>query len=146
MHKRSVRTSAGLIAGCVTLFSALNMTACRSQDDEPGNPRAASIPAARVATAQRGEISHALTLAGQFQPYQVVDVHPKVSGYMRRINVDIGDIVRQGQTLALLEVPELKAQLRQTARNTRSIAPSHSTRPCMKSMRDCSRRQRDTRA
>jgi len=114
MHKRSVRTSAGLIAGCVTLFSALNMTACRSQDDEPGNPRAASIPAARVATAQRGEISHALTLAGQFQPYQVVDVHPKVSGYMRRINVDIGDIVRQGQTLALLEVPELKAQLRQT--------------------------------
>ena len=55
-----------------------------------------------------------LTLAGQFQPYQVVDVHPKVSGYMKRINVDIGDIVHQGETLAVLEVPELQAQLRQT--------------------------------
>ena len=55
-----------------------------------------------------------LTLAGQFQPYQVVDVHPKVSGYMATINVDIGDIVHQGQTLAVLEVPELKAQLQQT--------------------------------
>jgi RND family efflux transporter MFP subunit len=55
-----------------------------------------------------------LTLAGQFQPYQVVDVHPKVSGYMSRINVDIGDVVHQGQTLAVLEVPELKAQLQQT--------------------------------
>jgi len=55
-----------------------------------------------------------LTLAGQFQPYQVVDVHPKVSGYMKKINVDIGDIVAQGQTLAVLEVPELKAQLQQT--------------------------------
>ena len=55
-----------------------------------------------------------LTLAGQFQPYQVVDVHPKVSGYMSRINVDIGDIVHQGQTLAVLEVPELKAELQQT--------------------------------
>jgi RND family efflux transporter MFP subunit len=64
--------------------------------------------------AQRGDISHVLTLAGQFQPYQVVDVHPKVSGYMRKINVDIGDIVHQGQSLAELEVPELKAQLRQT--------------------------------
>ncbi|HUA93843.1 MAG TPA: efflux RND transporter periplasmic adaptor subunit [Terracidiphilus sp.] len=55
-----------------------------------------------------------LTLAGQFQPYQVVDVHPKVSGYMKHINVDIGDIVHQGETLATLEVPELKAQLEQT--------------------------------
>jgi RND family efflux transporter MFP subunit len=55
-----------------------------------------------------------LTLAGQFQPYQVVDVHPKVSGYMKRINVDIGDIVHQGETLAVLEVPELRAQLEQT--------------------------------
>ncbi len=33
---------------------------------------------------------------------------------MRKINVDIGDIVHEGQTLATLEVPELKAQLQQT--------------------------------
>jgi RND family efflux transporter MFP subunit len=76
---------------------------------------AAAIPAARVATVQRGDIAHVLTLAGQFQAYQVVDVHPKVSGYMKRINVDIGDIVHQGETLAVLEVPELKAQLEQTS-------------------------------
>ena len=48
-----------------------------------------------------------LSLAGQFQPYQVVDVHPKVTGFMVKINVDIGDRVRKGQTLAVLEVPEL---------------------------------------
>jgi RND family efflux transporter MFP subunit len=52
-----------------------------------------------------------LTLAGQFQPYQVVDVHPKVSGFIRHIYVDIGDRVHQGETLAVLEVPELQAQL-----------------------------------
>src|SRR5579863_7718732 len=79
-----------------------------------GDAKAASVPSARVAVAQRGNISHVLTLAGQFQPYQMVDVHPKVSGYMRKINVDIGDIVHQGQPLAILEVPELKAQLEQT--------------------------------
>jgi RND family efflux transporter MFP subunit len=79
-----------------------------------GDAKAASVPSARVAIAQRGDISHVLTLAGQFQPYQVVDVHPKVSGYMKKINVDIGDIVQEGQTLAVLEVPELKAQVQQT--------------------------------
>ena len=68
-------------------------------------------PAAQVAVAQRGNIAQVLTLAGQFQPYQMVDVHPKVSGFIRHIYVDIGDRVHQGETLAVLEVPELQAQL-----------------------------------
>ena len=69
-------------------------------------------PSASVARAAMGDIAHTLSLAGQFQPYQVVDIHPKVTGFMVKINVDIGDRVRKGQTLAVLEVPELNAQLR----------------------------------
>ena len=71
-------------------------------------------PSARVEPVQRGSIEHMLTLAGQFQPYQVVDVHAKVSGYIRHIYVDIGDKVRAGQLLAVLEVPELDAQVKGT--------------------------------
>ena len=96
------------------LCMALGITSCHS-GNAGSHANAATLPSARVAVAQRGDIAHALTLAGQFQPYQVVDVHPKVSGYMKRINVDIGDIVHQGETLAVLEVPELKAQLEQSA-------------------------------
>ncbi|HEY1901478.1 MAG TPA: efflux RND transporter periplasmic adaptor subunit [Terracidiphilus sp.] len=59
-------------------------------------------------------MAHTLSLAGQFQPYQVVDVHPKVTGFMVKINVDIGDRVHKGQTLAVLEIPELNAQLKGT--------------------------------
>jgi RND family efflux transporter MFP subunit len=78
------------------------------------NAHAAEVPSAKVAVAARGDIAHTLSLAGQFQPYQVVDVHPKVTGFMAKINVDIGDRVRKGQTLAVLEVPELNAQLKGT--------------------------------
>jgi len=63
---------------------------------------------------QRGNISHLLSVAGQFQAYQVVDVHAKVAGYVRHIYVDIGDRVHAGETLATLEVPELNAQYRST--------------------------------
>jgi RND family efflux transporter MFP subunit len=42
----------------------------------------------------------------------VIDVHAKVSGYVRHIYVDIGDRIHAGQTLAVLEVPELNAQYR----------------------------------
>ncbi len=94
--------------------AAASISSCHSGGAGP-EASAATIPSARVAVAQRGDISHMLTLAGQFQPYQVVDVHPKVSGYMKRINVDIGDIVHEGETLAVLDVPELKAQLEETS-------------------------------
>jgi len=50
-------------------------------------------------------------VAGEFQPYQEVELHAKVSGYIRRINVDIGDRVKNGQVIATLEVPELNAQV-----------------------------------
>jgi RND family efflux transporter MFP subunit len=106
MHKRILLLMAAASA-------AIGISSCRSSGTGP-EASAATIPSARVAVAQRGDISHMLTLAGQFQPYQVVDVHPKVSGYMKRINVDIGDIVHQGETLAVLDVPELQAQLQQT--------------------------------
>ncbi len=97
----------------LALCASISFTACHSKSGN-STAKAAAVPTAEVATAQRGDISHVLTLAGQFQPYQVVDVHPKVSGYMAHINVDIGDIVHQGETMAVLEVPELKAQLEQT--------------------------------
>ena len=135
MRKQTSLTLAiGLAFPAVT-----SLVACHTADS-----KAVTVPSAKVATAQRGDISHVLTLAGQFQPYQVVDVHPKVSGYMKRINVDIGDIVHQGETLAVLEVPELKAQLQQTVfqlkqskeeitrRSMKSIAPRRNTRRCMR--------------
>lgn len=102
-----------VFAAVVSICGIWSLTACHSNAGASG-AKAAALPSARVALAQRGDISHVLTLAGQFQSYQVVDVHPKVNGYMRAINVDIGDIVHEGQTIAQLEVPELKAELQQT--------------------------------
>ncbi|HUY80877.1 MAG TPA: efflux RND transporter periplasmic adaptor subunit [Acidobacteriaceae bacterium] len=78
---------------------------------EPTDVDAHVLPTASVAPVERGAISHVLSLAGEFQPYQVVEVHAKVSGYIRHIYVDIGDRVHAGETLAVLEVPELDAQL-----------------------------------
>ncbi len=104
------RTSCILAAG-IAISALAGVIACKNQHS---GANAAETPSAQVAVAQRGDIAHTLSLAGQFQPYQVVDVHPKVTGFMKKINVDIGDRVRKGQTLAVLEVPELSAQLKGT--------------------------------
>lgn len=88
------------------------MAVCGCKNRQSSADAATQPVAAAVSVVQRGNISHVLSLAGQFQPYQVIDVHAKVSGYVRHIYVDIGDRVHAGQTLAVLEVPELNAQYR----------------------------------
>lgn len=98
------------LIGCrvalLTTFSSLLLGGCRENGQEK-----MSIPTASVAPVMRGDLSSTLTVAGEFQPYQEVDLHAKVSGYIRRINVDIGDRIKKGEVLAVLEVPELNAQV-----------------------------------
>lgn len=89
----------------------LLFTGCTERHEERSTAAASSLRAAPVERSVRGPIASYLRVAGQFIPYQDVDLHAKVSGYIRRIDVDIGDKVRAGQTLAVLEVPELEAQV-----------------------------------
>jgi RND family efflux transporter MFP subunit len=70
-----------------------------------------TLPSAAVALVKRAPIANAVTLSGAFHAYQQVDVHAKVAGYIRKIYVDVGDHVKAGQTLAVLEVPELSAEV-----------------------------------
>jgi RND family efflux transporter MFP subunit len=65
-------------------------------------------PTVSVVKIARGDISQVLTLAAEFRPFQEVEVHAKVAGYVKAIHVDVGDRVSAGQLLAVLEIPELQ--------------------------------------
>jgi RND family efflux transporter MFP subunit len=82
-----------------------------TEADDPQHPGTRDTVVVAVTKVQRGPIESSLTIAGEFKPFEDVDVHAKVAGYIKRIYVDVGDHVKQGQTLAVLEVPELAAQL-----------------------------------
>ena len=77
------------------------------------------LPVVSVATVERSAIDNTVTIAGEFRPWQEVDLHAKVAGYIRKINVDVGDRVRSGQEIALLEIPELTAQITGAEANIR---------------------------
>ncbi len=68
-------------------------------------------PSVAVALVTRQDLSDDLELAAEFRPYQEIDLHAKVSGYLKEIRVDIGDRVKAGQLLAILEVPEMAQDL-----------------------------------
>ena len=103
-----------VIAGAVVLVGLLAWLGIhREQTEADTGSRAASArePVAAVVKVTRGTLGSPLTLAGAFKPFQDVDVHAKVAGYIKAIYVDVGTHVAAGQTLAILEVPELQAEL-----------------------------------
>ena len=70
-----------------------------------------AAPTAGVAKVTREDLCKQVTIAAEFRPYQQVELHAKVSGYVKEMNVDFGDQVKAGQLLATLEVPELQDEL-----------------------------------
>jgi RND family efflux transporter MFP subunit len=102
-----------VFGGVVVFVGAGTVVLHRVHADVPASQRPASTPVVRAAIAivKRKDVSNSLSAAGEFLPYQEVELHAKVAGYIRRINVDIGDRVKEGEVLATLEVPELNAQV-----------------------------------
>jgi RND family efflux transporter MFP subunit len=51
-----------------------------------------------------------VTIPGDLTPYQGVNIHAKVSGFVESVAVDRGSWVKRGQVLGRLSAPELRAQ------------------------------------
>src|SRR5437016_698421 len=49
-------------------------------------------------------------LPGEFVPYLSVPIHAKIPGFVEKVEVDRGSVVKEGQLLATMIAPELKAQ------------------------------------
>ncbi len=82
--------------------------------DDPAN-----APTAPVVQVERRNLTDTLEIASEFLPFQEIEVYAKVSGYIKKLYVDWGTHVKQGQLLAVLEIPELQQQLQQDQANVR---------------------------
>jgi len=103
-----------VIGAVVVLVVVIAITLLMKHSLDDANAKEADALAQRLAPvvlATRSPLENVITLTGEFRPFQQVDVHAKVAGYIRQIFVDVGDKVKAGQVLAILEVPELNAQV-----------------------------------
>lgn len=98
-----------LVAAVLLAWRWYGRAPTKADDHDPA--ASSADPPAAVARVERRTIADTLKISGEFKPFQDVDVHAKVAGYIKTIFVDVGTHVKQGQPLAILEVPELTAQL-----------------------------------
>jgi membrane fusion protein (multidrug efflux system) len=107
----------------ILLFAVLamavgSMSACHSddkekkeQEEEQQQQEAVETPTVQTVPVTKGRLSSAITIPGELIPYQQVDLYAKTNSYVKKLLVDIGSEVKQGQLLAVLEAPEINSQL-----------------------------------
>jgi len=110
MHKtdrRAGRYLGNTLSLSFYVASAFLITSCSSNATKVGADSIAT-PTVAAAKVLRTDLTRAVAVTAEFRPFQVVDVHAKVAGYVKRIYVDVGDRVKEGELIAVLEIPELQ--------------------------------------
>jgi RND family efflux transporter MFP subunit len=103
-------TTLSLLAFALSTSSCSRSTAGdTAQAGDPTTP----AQTVGVVTVKRQDLSRGVTLTAEFMPYQEVEIHAKVAGYVKEINVDVGDHCKAGDALATLEIPEIQDELKQ---------------------------------
>jgi membrane fusion protein, multidrug efflux system len=99
------------IIGAVSVAGFLFIRRSRAATEE-GSRRerdVASGAEVRTALVVPSAASHHVTLLGEGRPFASVTLYAKVSGYLKSISVDKGDVVKADQLLAVIESPETDA-------------------------------------
>ena len=80
-------------------------------------------PVYTLATVEKAGVASTIKIPAQFAAYQEVSIFPKVNGYVKTVQVDIGSKVAKGKLLMVLEAPELmQAALQAKERYARNQA------------------------
>lgn len=82
--------------------------------------RVASVPTVAVVYPTVGSASEEIVLPGNAQPYIDAPIYARTSGYLQKWYYDIGAHVRKGALLAVIDTPELDAQLQQAKADLKS--------------------------
>ena len=90
------------------------LTSCGQTSSGPVSVSAGGPDTVAVFLLRADTLKKTVDLPGELQPYLQTDVFAKVQGFVREMKVDIGDRVHKGQTLAVLEAPEVNTQVSQS--------------------------------
>jgi RND family efflux transporter MFP subunit len=102
-------------AGVPALLCVLGLVAslnqARASKSLAANTRASLALPVNVIRAQQGGASNEIVLPATLQAYDESPVYARTSGYIHEWYVDIGQRVKAGQLLALIDAPEVDQQL-----------------------------------
>jgi RND family efflux transporter MFP subunit len=101
------------VALVLTWLATLSLCSCSGSSSAGAKGDSLGEVTVSVARATRRTLQRELTISSELVPFQEIDVYAKESGFVKNLYVDYGSHVKQGQAMATLEIPELRASLEQ---------------------------------
>ncbi len=101
---------AAAVSAVGMLVLTLSSSSCSGGDDKRVQASGPSVTVG-VTKVVKKSLGRDITLSSELVPFQEIDVYAKESGYVKKLLVDYGAHVKAGQVMAVLEIPELEAQL-----------------------------------
>ncbi len=71
------------------------------------------IDPAKLTSVERGKLARSVVATGKIEPLKKIEVKSKASGIVKKIFIDYGEYVKQGQVLVELDKEELSARQRE---------------------------------
>ena len=107
--KRRRRITFGSIAAFVLIGGGYGVYAALRPNHE--------IDPSKLADVERGDLARVVVATGKIQPLSKIEVKSKASGIVKKLYVDYGDHVKQGDILAELDKVQLEASVRASQAN-----------------------------
>ncbi|MGI4728862.1 MAG: efflux RND transporter periplasmic adaptor subunit [Janthinobacterium lividum] len=97
----------------LVFVSALStFSACHSKSgDADQQDDTTAVTTLETVPLKKGVLSTDLDIPGELIPYQQVDLYAKENSFVKKIFVDVGSEVKQGQLLVSLEAPEINSNI-----------------------------------
>ena len=114
--RRSIPVPLAVLSAMIT--TVLCLSSCSSGDK--GVHASGPTLTVGVTKVVKKSLGRHITLSSELVPFQEIDVYAKESGYVKKLLVDYGTHVRAGAVMAVLEIPELEAQLQEDQAEVRN--------------------------
>jgi RND family efflux transporter MFP subunit len=108
-----ISTRKSILTFSLALFTICTFYACGNKDKADGEEHAPPdpTPEVQIAPLHKGILSSNLHIPGELLPFQQVDIYAKVSSFVKKVYVDVGTEVSEGQLLVAMDAPEINSQL-----------------------------------
>lgn len=106
------RLTTFFLVAALAVSLALSLSSCSGSADRQVQASGPSVTVG-VTKVVKKSLGRQITLSSELVPFQEIDVYAKESGYVSKLLVDYGSHVKAGDVMAVLEIPELEAQLQE---------------------------------
>ncbi|MGB9736128.1 MAG: efflux RND transporter periplasmic adaptor subunit [bacterium] len=106
-----------VLIAVISILVLLAIVIVRIKSIKKGTVKTAITPIVTVEHPKQMTLESTLTLTGSILAYQQANIFARVGGYLDKIPVDIGDKVRKGQVLAVINYQDLQNQYQQAEAN-----------------------------